>query len=61
MNKTEYKEIRKELLELCEKIMKSKQPEYTNNNQNYPFIARVGADKLEILILTLINQSLNLM
>tara|TARA_R100001460_G_scaffold40519_4_gene75768 strand:+ start:1394 stop:1744 length:351 start_codon:yes stop_codon:yes gene_type:complete len=34
MNKTEYKQIRKELLELCEKIMNQKQPEYTNENQD---------------------------
>lgn len=48
MNKTEYKQIRKELLELCEKIMKSKQPEYTNNNQDVLYNFKSSAKRLNI-------------
>ncbi len=53
MNKEEYKKLRKELIQLAENIMNSKQPEYTNNNvdilHNFKSSAkRIGIEPLQV-------------
>jgi hypothetical protein len=53
MNQQEYLKLRKELIDLAQKIMDDKQPEYTNNNvdvlHNFKSSAkRIGIDPLQV-------------
>ena len=48
MNKQEYNNIRKQLIEICDKIMSDKQPEYTNNNVDVLHNFKTTAKRLQL-------------
>tara|TARA_R100000654_G_scaffold3137_1_gene10890 strand:+ start:14071 stop:14424 length:354 start_codon:yes stop_codon:yes gene_type:complete len=48
MNHKEYNELKKQLLDNCQKIMNEKQPEYTNNNQDVLYNFKSTAKRLKL-------------
>ena len=48
MNHKEYSELKKQLIDNCNKIMNEKQPEYTNNNQDVLYNFKSTAKHLKL-------------